>query len=302
MSDRRGPSPEDQAKIDEGMRRIRSAFTAGSAAGLGGSVGRRMVRRSLRGASRFGGGGHARRRGVRLPGLRVLGFGLVIAALSLATCSAGVDLASLTEEYGPPVPASRDEARRFAENTAAALRSAPNDRRIRLEITDAEATSALTLGLMLPELMQAMESMPAEEAQRYDDLGALREHLRARTAGRSDSLPLVARIGAALHPRIRTGDVLVRFTSQGEIVMAGYIQAWRWQQPALVVFAPRARSGELELDFRHGRLGRIPAPEFAFDALGRLAAALILQGRDYAEISEITVEQGRMRFAGTVKR
>ena len=94
----------------------------------------------------------------------------------------------------------------------------------------------------------------------------------------------------------------VRFTGAGEIVVAGYVQAWRFKQPALVVFAPRARSGTLELDFVKGRLGRLPAPSWAFDLLGRLAASLILQGRDYAEISNLTVAPGRLTFEARVTR
>lgn len=285
-----GLTPEEQAKIDAAMGRMRTAFrgmsVGGVLRGMIGRVGRRTTRRGTR---------------VRLPRLRTLAIGIVIAVLSLATCSAGVNLETLTAEYGAPVPANRDAARRFVLRAASALRETPSTHRLRIEVTDVEATSALSLGLMLPELMRAMETMTAEEAQQFDDLGALREHLRARAATARDSLTLLDRVRSALDPRIRSGDVQVRFTADGEIVLAGYIQAWHWQQPALVVFAPRASSGELELDFRHGRLGRVPAPERAFDMLGRLVASVILQGRTYAEIRDLTVEDGRLTFEGVVQ-
>jgi hypothetical protein len=268
---------------------LRGASAGGVLLALARGIARRSTRRTLRRQRR------------RLPRLRLLVFGLAIMLLSITTCSAGVDLASLTAEYGPAVPANRDAARRFVERVATAVRTAPASRQLRIEITDVEATSALSLGLMMPELMQAMETMTAEEVQRFDDLAELREHLRARTTTRDDNATVFRRIGAILDPRIRSGDVQVRFTAGGEIVMAGYIQAWRWQQPALVVFAPRARSGELELDFRRGRLGRVPAPERAFDRLAGLATSVILQGREYAEITELTVEDGRLTFVGVLK-
>ena len=91
----------------------------------------------------------------------------------------------------------------------------------------------------------------------------------------------------------------VRFTGSGDVVVAGYVQAWGWRQPGLVVFAPRAQRGVLELDFVKGRLGRMPAPAWAFDMLGRLVASLILLGDDYAEISDLTVTEGRLAFEAT---
>jgi hypothetical protein len=126
--------------------------------------------------------------------------------------------------------------------------------------------------------------------------------LREREATARDSMSFRQRVAALFDPRIRTGDVQVRFTGQGEIVLAGYVEAWRFRQPALVVFAPRARSGELELNFVKGQLGRLPAPAPAFDLLGKLVASLILQGRDYAEISHLQVQQGRLTFEAVVAR
>lgn len=226
-------------------------------------------------------------------------FGVGIAVLSIATCSSGVDPASLTAEYGPPVPASRSAAERFLQRSAAAAQAAPNAGTLRIEVTESEATSALSLGLMVPELMRAAEGMRQGEMQGYEDLGALREALRARVDAKRDTLGALGRLFSHLDPQIRSGDVQVRFTGAGEVVVAGDIRAWSFRQPALVVFAPRAADGELELDFRKGRLGRLPAPEFAFDLLGRLVASLLLQAEDYAQIREITVRDGRLTFVAT---
>jgi hypothetical protein len=276
--------------MDEALERLRSGRGTASVGGILGTLARGRLPRGVRRRRRWG------RKAA------FLGLGVVIMVMSVATCSSGVDLAAMTEEYGPPVPASRAAAKRFMERTAAAVQGAPAGRTLRIEVTEVEATSALSLGLMMPELMRAMETMPPEEARGIDDLGVLRERLRAPDAAGGERLGIGRRIAGILDPRIRTGDVQVRFTSGGEIVVAGYLQAWRWQQPALVVFAPRAAKGEVELDFVKGRLGRIPAPEWAFDQMGRLVASLLVRGSDYAEIRELTVEDRRMTFVGVVAR
>lgn len=234
--------------------------------------------------------------------LRAVAVGLVIASLSLVTCSWGVDPASLTATYGPPIPASTAAAERLLTRSAAAMRSLPQTRTLRLSASEAEATSALSLGMMMPELIRATERMSPEELRGATDLEDLRERLRRKEAAAREvelrGQSLVQRLLARLDPQIRTGDVQVRFEASGQIVVAGYVQAWRFRQPAMFVVAPHARSGELSMDFVEGRLGRVPAPEFAFDLLGDLLSSLILLGQDYAEISELTVGDGTLRFVG----
>jgi hypothetical protein len=70
----------------------------------------------------------------------------------------------------------------------------------------------------------------------------------------------------------------------------------------MFVVAPSARSGELELDFVQGRLGRVPAPAFVFDLLGAAIARTVLLGREYAEVAELTVGAGTLSFEGRVAR
>lgn len=234
--------------------------------------------------------------------LRALALGVVIASLSLVTCSWGVDPASLTAAYGPPVPASTAAAERLLTRSATAVRGLADTRTLRLSISELEATSALSLGMMMPELIRATQRMSPEELRGASDLEDLRERLRREEAvAREAELhnqSFARRLLARLDPQIRTGDVQVRFEASGQIVVAGYVQAWRFRQPAMFVVAPHARSGELSMDFVEGRLGRLPAPEFAFDLLGDLLSSLILLGQDYAEISELTVGDGTLRFVG----
>jgi len=236
--------------------------------------------------------------------LRALVIGVVIASLSLVTCSWGVDPGSLTASYGPPILASTAAAERLLARSAAAVRSLPETRTLRLSASDVEATSALSLGMMMPELIRATQRMSPAELRGATDLENLRERLRAKEAEAREaelrSQSFARRFLARLDPQIRTGDVQVRFKASGQIVVAGYVQAWRFRQPAMFVVAPHARSGELSMDFVEGRLGRVPAPEFAFDLLGDLLSSLILLGQDYAEISELTVGDGTLHFVGRV--
>jgi hypothetical protein len=283
-----GLSPEQREQVEQAMAQARAAFGNVSRVGCLGLLFRGI----------FGSPFRRLRRGRRK--LVYLVIGLLVVVASITTCSAGVDLASLTAEYGDPVPTSTDAARRFVERTAAAVQSAAASRRLSISVSESEATSALSLGLMMPELMRAMETMPAEEIQQAKDIEEVRELIREHEAVEPGSRTLGQRVAALLDPRLRTGDVQVRFTGNGEIVIAGYVHAWRWRQPALVVFAPSARAGELQLDFVKGRLGRLPAPAWAFDLLGNLVTSLILMGQDYAEISNLTVTEGRLTFEATV--
>jgi hypothetical protein len=237
--------------------------------------------------------------------LQVFAFGLLIVLLSVTTCSFGVEAADLTAPYGDPIPSSAGDAIRFAEKGATAMQGLAETRTMRLRVSEAEATSALSVGMMLPDLMQTMGRIPVEEIRGATDLEALRERVWREQATLRDSLvatlPLHYRIVERLDPRLRTGDVQVRFRESGEVVVGGYVQAWRFRQPMMFVVAPSARSGELELDFVEGRLGRLPAPAFLFDLLGRVIARTVLLGRDYAEVVELTVGAGELQFVGRVQ-
>ena len=191
----------------------------------------------------------------RLPGrmLRVFFFGLLVAVLSVTTCSFGVDPDSLTASYGSPIPASTEAATRFVSKSVAAMQGMTSSNVLRLTVTESEATSALSLGMMMPELMRTVEGIPPEEIRGATDLETLRERVwqeeRATREAMLERLTLSQRILMKLDPRLRTGDVQVRFEESGEVVLAGFIQAWSFRQAAMFVVAPSARSGQLELDF-----------------------------------------------------
>lgn len=299
-SDERPPvdprEAQDQAReaVDQALEQAREhvapALAGLSVGGILGGIARRRLRRAV--------GGRRRRRKL----LRRFGFGLLIVVTSVATCSLGVDPSTLTASYGDPVPASRDDAARVITRGVEALQRAPDAGVVRITMTEAEATSALSLGMMLPELMLASQRIPQEEIQQIEDLDALRERIwREADAQRdemAEGLGLTRRLILKLDPGLRTGDVQVRFEETGQVVVAGYVQAWRFRQPGVFVVAPSARDGELTFDFVSGRLGRLPLPEVAFDWVGGMVASAILMGRDHAEVSEISVGDGTFTFEG----
>lgn len=223
---------------------------------------------------------------------------MVVAGLSLTYCSSESDLEGWTVPYGRPVPVSEEAATSFFEKVASAGRQGAETHRVSLTITEREATSALALSAEVAEVYQAMQSMSPEEIEAADP-ARIRERVRRREARESDG-SLGGRIAHALNPRIGLREAQVRFLANGRIVVSGWVYAWRWRQPALIVVAPRAERGEMELDFVEGRLGRLPAPEWLFDQTGRLLSSVILMGRDYAEITALRVEQGRLVLRGEV--
>ncbi len=132
---------------------------------------------------RWGARRRGRRRRWRPLRMTPFAMGVLVMLLSVTTCSSGVEVAALAEEYGPPVPATREAALGFVTRTSAAFREAPSTRRLSFQVTESEATSALSLGLMIPELMLAMQSMTQDEVQAFNDLAELRDHLHIRATG-----------------------------------------------------------------------------------------------------------------------
>lgn len=234
--------------------------------------------------------------------MRRFAFGLVIVVLSVTTCSWGVEPSALTAEWGPPVAASRDDAARVLTRGAEALRSLPETGAVRISVTESEATAALSVGLMMSDLMMVMGRMSPDELEQAADLDELRQRVWAEADAQRRELAeqsgFLARMLLMVDPNFKTGDVQVRFEPTGQVVVGGYVQAWRFRLPGVFVVAPSARDGSLEFDFVSGQLGRLPLPEFAFDFLGGLVARTILLGQGVAEITELSVGDGTLSFAG----
>ena len=286
-----------RAAVEGAKAALRQHAGALGGVGIGAIVGGMLVGRARR---------SVRRAVPRGRTLRRFGLGAAIVVLSVTTCSFGVDTSTLTADWGEPVQASTEDAARVLTRGAELLRVAPETGGVRITMTEAEATAALSIGLLLTDLTQAAGRIPQEEVRSATDLQALRERIwseaelqRREIAERSG---FAARVLLRLDPRIRTGDVEVRFEEGGEVVLAGYVEAWRFRLPGLFVVAPSAGAGALELDFVSGRLGRLPLPEFMFDWVGESVAAAVLAGKGLATIDEISVGDGTVTLSAKVTR
>jgi hypothetical protein len=169
-----GPGPERTPEQQMAMDAVHEALDP---------VRGRMPSRAALGALVVGGAWGRLGRIPRLLGrrLRVFAFGLLIAVLSVTTCSFGVDPASLTEAYGEPVPASADAAIRFMEKGANAIEGLSDESALHLTVSQSEATSALSLGMMLPQLMATLGRIPPEEVRSATSRPCARGSGRRRT-------------------------------------------------------------------------------------------------------------------------
>ena len=295
------PEPADPgeglAAEEQGDAMLAKQVATGVAVGAGSLLGAMALSRLRRSARRILPRGRL---------LRRFGAGALIVVLSFATCSYGVDTSTLTSEWGDPVEASTEDAARVLTRGAELLSAVPEAGGVRITVTEAEATAALSIGLLLSDLTQAAGRIPQEEVRSATDLQALRERIweeseivRREVASRAG---WAERVLLAVDPRIRTGDVEVRFEGSGEVVVAGYVEAWGVKLPGLFAFAPSAGADELELDFVSGRLGRAPLPELLFDWAGRSVARGVLAARGIARIEEISIEDGRATFVAATAR
>lgn len=230
--------------------------------------------------------------------LALLVVAVIVAGLSLTRCAPGFDLEELTAEYGPAVPVTDEAASSFFGKVATAARRGVETHQVSITITEREATSALALSAQVAEVLQELQTMPPEELQNTDPAELKRRVLERGAPDPERSA--WARVGHALNPRVGLRDAQVRFLADGRVVVAGYVHAWRWRQPALMIVAPRAQRGSLELDFVEGRIGRLPAPEWLFDRTAGLLSSMILLGRNYAEISQLEVRRGTLTFVGAI--
>jgi hypothetical protein len=101
--------------------------------------------------------------------------------------------------------------------------------------------------------------------------------------------------------RVALQEPEVHFKDNGQIIVRGYGQVRNVRQPLRLVVAPRARQGELALDFVEGNLGPVPLPEGLFDVIGQGLARVILAGQRWASIDEITVTETTLTLRGSYR-
>lgn len=208
---------------------------------------------------------------------------------------------------GPPVPVSQKAAVSFVTKVLIVGGQAGQTQSVRVTVTQEEVTSALSYGADLAAYSQGgpvfeglgnlpLEDLPTDElpleSQGFRDLAESLGGLSGEGDERGGLLPDL---------RLKLEEPQVYFRGDGSMILRGYGRLWRWRQPLRVVIAPRAAEGELVLDFVEGQLGALPLPEFLFDPLGGLISRALLAGQDYATISEITVTEGTLTFAGELR-
>jgi hypothetical protein len=170
-----------------------------------------------------------------------------------------------------------------------------------LTITQEEATSFLTIGAQLVQQVQQYQQIESlgdlselQDIEGLDEIEGLQQW--RELAQKREGLPDIRLPDPRL--RLTIQEPLVYFKENGHIIVRGYGAIRNRRQPVRVVVAPRAVDGELELDFVEGKLGPLPLPEALFDLVGDLLVQAILAGREYVEITEITVRSGTLTING----
>lgn len=254
---------------------------------------------------------------------------LVIGCLILGVlvCACGVGAATVGRQYiepyltvdlpdeCPDIAVSQDAAISFITKVVTVGQGAAQTKSARLTITQKELTSFVAIGSLLAEQMQELQNLQnlqnlspeqADQLRQLENMQGL-ERLQAleqfndqrRQGSGQDAGPLPV---PDLSLRLTLEEPQICFKQNGQIAVEGYGAIRGRRQPVRLILAPRASQGELVLDFVEGDLGPVPMPESVFDTIGSGLSKAILAGRDYAEISEISVQRGSITIAGRLKQ
>ena len=226
---------------------------------------------------------------------------LVVVSLFALGCSTPRFLRAELPDDGPPIPMSQTAARRFVEKVTAAGTQGARTGESTLTITQEEVTSFLTIGAQLAEQMQQYKRIESlQDLTELEDIEGMNEieglEQWRQLADKRKGLPDIRLPDPRL--RLTIQEPQVYFQENGHIVVRGYGQVRNQRQPIRIVVAPRVVDGELELDFVEGKLGPLPLPEGIFDLVGGLLSRALLAGREYVEITEITVRAGTLTIRG----
>jgi hypothetical protein len=234
-----------------------------------------------------------------------LWIGAILLTLTVLSGCKGLlpDEAALPDD-GPMPNTSKEAAVRFIEKSLTATRIAAESGVFTLTLTDEEATSLLNVGTEVAEQMQALQNVDSmeqlqqlQQSEEFEDLAetidipAWQELLQNGERFPDINLP-------DLRLRATLREPSVHFTAEGHVIVRGYGEIREYRQPLRVVVAPRAKDGNVELDFVEGQLGPVNMPEELFDLVGVGLVELLMAGQEYAEIIEITVTEGTLTLRG----
>lgn len=243
-----------------------------------------------------------RRRGRRVVRLALLG--IVLLAASVATCSVGVAPATMMSEYEDPIPASPEIAMDVFARGASVLQDVPGSSVVEVTLSEAEATSAMGLGLSASDLLEVMRSVRPGELEGSESLGEIRRRLRTRLLAAEAAAPSTwtERVRSAIDPRLGVEDAQVRFSESGRVVFAGSIRAWDWSQPTLLSLTPRVEDGALRIELHRAQLGRLAAPRFLFDRIERMLSPERILGGTVVEVTALEITGDSLTFEGRIGR
>ena len=246
---------------------------------------------------------------------------LLIAALLLAACRPAFLDAKLPDD-GPEIQPTQADALRFVEKVTAAGQSGAQNAQTSLTVTEGEVTSFLSVTAQMAEVLQQVDGVEnLQDLSQLENLdldgidldGLDLEQLNLDQLGDEnlDNAALrrwrdLARqregLGNLRLPdlslRLAIKEPQVYFKDNGQIIVRGYGQVRSVRQPLRLVVAPRAREGEMVLDFVEGNLGPVELPEKLFDVIGKGLSRVILAGQNWAEIDEITVAEDTLTLRG----
>ncbi|MCD6286980.1 MAG: hypothetical protein J7M39_13805 [Anaerolineae bacterium] len=225
---------------------------------------------------------------------------LVSIFLVVAGCTGSDGQARELPNDGPAPPTSRAAALSFVRKALTAGQSAAENQSITLVLTDAEVTSFLGLRAELTRDLEKVGIEQIGQVEGLEELGSGDLSIEAwRGLFGTDGQPR-----ERLIPRLRIGlrEPQVYFKADGRIIARGYLALLKWRMPVRAVVTPRAVEGEMELDFVEGQIGKVKAPEFLFDLLGKGIAEALLAGQAYAEITQIHVQAGTLTISGRYNR
>lgn len=240
-------------------------------------------------------------------------IGLFLAAIILSACQAGGSTQAVLPDDGPPIQFSQTASGSFLRKLVTAGQSTAAGGEVRLNLSQEEVTSFLSLSALLSQdtNLQDLDPQMQETLQGLygvDSLGELANSPQAGEPGAIGRLrDLLSSQGEGGFPlnlsslRPKLIEPQVYFKGDGRVILRGYGGLLRWQIPTRLVLSPRVDGG-LKLDFQEAQLGTIPLPVGLLNWAGDLLARAIPDDLNLAAIREVRVTEGNIFLSGTIRQ
>ncbi|HSJ58641.1 MAG TPA: hypothetical protein VLC95_15770 [Anaerolineae bacterium] len=220
----------------------------------------------------------------------------VLATLAIAGCR--VPSSNLPDD-GPSIVTSDEASRHFVDKIAAASEAAAQSGELSVTVTQEEASSFLQVAADLAAEMQLTEAQNLRDLdlEQVRQAEGLPQWLRDMAD--EEALPDVRLPGIELNISIE--DPVVYFRD-GQLILRGTAEALEQRQPLRLVFRPTVLNGELMLDYVEGQFGPLPVPELLIAQAREEIESLLLDSREYVEITGVEVAEGTLTLTGRYLR